>query len=80
MMHWSSCSVQQPTGMALGSVTSLRTHFLIYQGRVLLRVSHSVMSDSLQPDGLQSTRILCPWDSPGNNTGVGCHALLHGSS
>ena len=21
---------------------------------------------------------LCPWDSPGNNTGVGCHAFLHG--
>ena len=23
-----------------------------------------------------ATRILCPWDSPGKNTGVGCHALL----
>ena len=22
------------------------------------------------------TRLLCPWDSPGQNTGVGCHALL----
>ena len=22
------------------------------------------------------TRLLCPWDSPGKNTGVGCHALL----
>ena len=21
-------------------------------------------------------RLLCPWDSPGKNTGVGCHALL----
>ena len=26
--------------------------------------------------GLQPTRLLCPWDSPGKNTGVGCHALL----
>ena len=25
-------------------------------------------------------RLLCPWDSPGKNTGVGCHFLLHGSS
>ena len=25
-------------------------------------------------------RLLCPWDSPGKNTGVGCHALLQGSS
>ena len=23
-------------------------------------------------------RLLCPWDSPSKNTGVGCHALLHG--
>ena len=28
--------------------------------------------------GLQPTRLLCPWDSPGKNTGVGCHALLQG--
>ena len=34
------------------------------------------MSDSLQPHGLLPTRLLCPWDSPGQNTGVGCHALL----
>ena len=25
-------------------------------------------------------RLLCPWDFPGKNTGVGCHFLLHGSS
>ena len=28
--------------------------------------------------GLQPARILCPWDSPGKNTGVRCHFLLHG--
>ena len=26
----------------------------------------------------QPTRLLCPWDSPGKNTGVGCHFLLQG--
>ena len=31
---------------------------------------------SLQPCALQPARLLCPWDSLGNNTGVGCHALL----
>ena len=36
------------------------------------------MSNSLGPHGLQSTRLLCPWDSPGKNTGVGCHSLLLG--
>ena len=34
------------------------------------------MSDSSQPHGLQPTRLPCPWDSPGKNTGVGCHFLL----
>ena len=35
--------------------------------------SGSVVSDSLQPHGLYS-----PWNSPGQNTGVGCHSLLQG--
>ena len=35
--------------------------------------SRSVVSDSLRPHGLQPTRLLHPWDSPGKNTGVGCH-------
>ena len=38
----------------------------------------SVVSDSVQPHGLQPTRLLRPWDSPGKNTGVGCHFLLQG--
>ena len=36
----------------------------------------SVVSDSVRPHGLQPTRLLCPWDSPGKNTGVGCHFLF----
>ena len=36
----------------------------------------SVVSNSVQPHWLQPTRLLCPWDSPGKNTGVGCHFLL----
>ena len=31
----------------------------------------SVMSNSLQPYGLQPARLLCPWDFPGKNPGVG---------
>ena len=37
-----------------------------------VEVSRSVVSDSLQSHGLQPTRLLCPWDSPSKNTGVGC--------
>ena len=40
----------------------------------------SVVSNSSRPHGLQSTRLLCPWDFPGKNTGVGCHFLLQGIS
>ena len=41
-------------------------------------VSGSVVSDSLQPHGLQFARLLCSWNSLGKNTGVGCHSLLQG--
>ena len=34
------------------------------------------MSDSVEPHRRQPTRLLCPWDSLGKNTGVGCHFLL----
>ena len=37
-----------------------------------------VVSESLRPHGLQPARLACPWDSPGKNTAVGCHALLQG--
>ena len=38
--------------------------------------SHSVMSDSYGPHGLQPTRLLHPWDFLGKSTGVGYHCLL----
>ena len=38
--------------------------------------SRSGVSDSLQPHGLQPTRLLRPWDFPGKSTGPGCHCLL----
>ena len=34
------------------------------------------MSDSVRPQRRQPTRLPHPWDSPGKNTGVGCHFLL----
>ena len=34
------------------------------------------MSDPVRPHRQQPTRLPCPWDSPGKNTGVGCHFLL----
>ena len=40
---------------------------------LLSRVSRVI---SVRPHRQQPTRLLCPWDSPGKNTGVGCHCLL----
>ena len=38
----------------------------------------SFVSNSLRPCGLKPARLLCPRDSPGKNTGVGCRAFLQG--
>jgi len=48
--------------LTLGKQRGFRLHKCV--------LSHSVMSDSLWPHGLQPTRLLCPWDSPGKNTWV----------
>ena len=40
--------------------------------------SNSVVSYSLQPQGVQPARLLCPWNSPGQNTRVGSCSLLQG--
>ena len=52
--------------------------------KALAGVFLGMRAKSLQPrltlcDPMDCTRLLCPWDSPGKNTGVGCHALLQGT-
>ena len=44
---------------------------LLYYKLLLL-----LLSNSVRPHRRQPNRLLCPWDSPGKNTGVGCHFLL----
>ena len=41
-------------------------------------LSLSAVSDSLWPYGLWPAMLLCPWDSPGKNTGENCHFLFQG--
>ena len=53
----------------------LQCNLAMWLGLVL---NHSVVSDSLWPHGLQPVRLLCPWNSPDNNTGMGYHTLLQG--
>ena len=38
----------------------------------------SAVSNSLRPYGWQPSRFLCPWDSPGKKTVMGCHFLFRG--
>ena len=56
---------------------------MIHKGVHPFRLSHSlaaakssVMSDSVQLHRSQPAKLPRPWDSPGKNTGVGCHFLL----
>ena len=44
-----------------------------------VKVSHTVVFDSLQPHGLQPSWLLWPWNPPDKNSGLGCHFLLQGS-
>ena len=58
----------------LGSVFFV--FFLLLLSCMLLPLSHFSVSNSVRPHRRQPRRCLCPWDSPGKNTGVGCHFLL----
>ena len=54
------------------------THRTARYREVLLLLSHLVVSSSLRSQELSPARLLCPWDFPGKNTGVGCNFLLQG--
>ena len=51
-------------------------NFSFFNGCIVLLFRCSVVSDSLQPRGLQPARLPRPWDSPGKNTGVVFHFLV----
>ena len=56
------------------------SHQGIPQSQQCAVLSWSVVSDSLRPHGLWPARLLCPWDSPGKNTGVVAMPSSRGSS
>ena len=51
-----------------------------WKGKVKSLSCVRLFTDSSRPHGLQPTRLLCPWDYPGKNTGVDCHSYSLGSS
>ena len=48
----------------------------LWEKTVKLLVARSYLT--LWPHGLKPSKLLCPWNSPGKNTEVGCHSLLQG--
>ena len=89
---WSSkCSISSsydlyPTSLPCRyGFASLHNHMSQFLEINLPHISHiyvcccyvtSVVSDSVRPHRRQPTSLPHPWDSPGKNTGVGCHFLL----
>ena len=66
------CSTRSTSGSNRGSYSVV----VVVAGTAAAAAVASVVSDSVRPHRRQPTRLLCPWDSPGKNTGVGCHFLL----
>ena len=62
--------------MRVISLITYHLNMLINLLLLLLLKVMSVMSDSVQPHKQHPNRLPRPWDSPGKNTGVGCHFLL----
>ena len=86
-------SLTSPFGCPIGiSNQSNKNKFFFFFPSCLLRYGFQIqkcypylpsvcacsVSSSLWPHGLQPTRLLCPWNSPGKKTGVGCHFLFQG--
>ena len=83
LIHWDLCLLLQLLRVSLLIPTLLCIfpcyYLCVYTYYCLIASSYrSVVPDSLWPHGLQPTRLLCPWDLPGKDTGVGCHFLLQG--
>ena len=82
LMHWNKLS--RSFGLHLDA--QLLLYFFKgkwmqnYQVTLCVCINGSAVSESLWLHGLQPTRLLHPWDSPGKNPGVGCHLLLQGIS
>ena len=79
--------LQCPCNVAAGSPqrewskkAKQRPQCLFFNLCAVLVLITSVVSGSLRSYGPESARLLCPWNSPGKNTGVGSLSLLQGSS
>ena len=78
------CQVHKNAQLILAMSINFPHHTVLASATGYLKLPFMCMclvtqpSLTLWPHGPQPNRLLCPWDSPGKNTGVGCHALLQG--
>ena len=64
-----------PPGSSIAGILQARTpEWVAISFSNAWKWSHSVVSNSWRPHGLQPTRLLHPWDFLGKSTGVGCMA------
>ena len=81
-LSWLCCLVSKPLRATTCNMKILKldkeSNFHLQHPWVWESVSYSIMSDSLQPHGLQPAMLLCPWNSSGKNTRVDSHSLLQG--
>ena len=80
LKHW-NCGKSEDERNKAGKYTQYSV--INHSGKEDEKESIYVYAKSLQScltvcNPMQSTRLLCPWDSPGKNTGVVCHSLLQG--
>ena len=68
--------VTQDCGEYTRHLILLLQSFVNCTERLGVFISFTLVSDSLQLHGLQPASHLCPWNSPGKDTGVGCHSPL----
>ena len=66
----------QVTAKGRKNYVAMKQSDMNYLDEISVYVSEKIVSNSVRPQRWQPTRLPCPWDSPGKNTGVGCHFLL----
>ena len=69
---------QQPSTRVKARFGWSKKHWVLFHPLLKWSESGLVMSESVMPWTMKPVRLLCLWNSPGKNTGVGCHSLLQG--
>ena len=73
-----TCLPDPPDLRTLFSLKNTLAVLLAFWDEIKVLVVQLCLTLCNSMDCMQPARFLCPWNSPGKNTGVGCHSLLQG--